>query len=344
VEPIRWGVIGTGPVTSQFARALRKMEDAVPLAVISRSEETATRFAKKHGFAIPLALGPDVFRRADIDVFYIATPNVTHKDICLAAIAARKPFVCEKPMTASLLEARVVREAAETAGVFAMEGMWLRFNSVVSRLREELRAERIGEVLSADMHVGYREQPIEAPVRDAKARDALAVFGCYGISLAEYLFGAPAMVAASGRADAAGAALHSAITLRYPNFSFVINSSIVATLSNSLRIVGTRGALEIPSHVIEPARLSSTSFAGRSALGKIRDKFGVIVGAVADQFPGLQAARGSGFTNEIAAVNDCLRKGKTACDINPLSATLTEHAVMDAARASLPTTMWQPAS
>jgi len=57
-----------------------------------------------------------------VEAIIIASPQSTHKEIALAAFAKGKPVLCEKPMGASLEEARIMTEAAEASGVVNMVG------------------------------------------------------------------------------------------------------------------------------------------------------------------------------------------------------------------------------
>lgn len=52
----------------------------------------------------------------------LGTPHSFHKDNALAAIAANKHVLCEKPMTVNAAETEVVIAAAKEKGVFLMEG------------------------------------------------------------------------------------------------------------------------------------------------------------------------------------------------------------------------------
>ena len=53
---------------------------------------------------------------------YIGTPHVFHKESCLAAIAAGKHVLCEKPMAINEKEVNEMIAAAKEKGVFLMEG------------------------------------------------------------------------------------------------------------------------------------------------------------------------------------------------------------------------------
>lgn len=338
--PIRWAIVGTGTVSQQFAVALKRVPSAVRQAVFSRDGAHAQQFAQRHGFARAGQLGEGMFATPDVDVFYIATPTATHRVLCLAAIAAGKHVLCEKPMTATSDELLEVTEAARIQGVFAMEGMWLRFNSVVQHIGDALAQGRLGQLLSAHLHVGYAEQSVNQPVRDGVARDALSVFGCYGFSLAHHLLGAPQAVRASGQCDVQGAVLHANVALAYPTFEFNMVTSVVATLSNTLELVGSQGRWLLPNPVLDPYTSRWLPHSQGGAAGKVAARLQAVGHALCEQMAFLHPLRGSGFRVEIEQVNASLRSQQTESPINPLAATLLSHRMQAAAREALLTKGW----
>ena len=344
--PIRWAIVGTGPVSHQFAAALKRVPGAVRQAVYSRDGSHAQAFAKRHGFARAAQVGDGMFAAvSDVDVFYIATPTATHRALCLAAIAAGKHVLCEKPMTATADELLEVTEAARAKGVFAMEGMWLRFNPVVQQTRDSLaqgKQGQLGQLLGAHMHVGYAEQAVDQPVRDGLARDALSVFGCYGFSLAHHLFGAPQAIRASGQCDAKGAVLHANVALAYPTFAFNMTTSVVATLSNTLELVGSQGRWLLPNPVLDPYTTRWLPHSQGGAAGKVSARLQAVAHALREQVAFLHPLRGSGFRVEIVQVNASLRSQQTEHPTNPLAATLLSHRMQASARLALLSKKWVP--
>lgn len=344
--PIRWAIVGTGPVSHQFAAALKRVPGAVRQAVYSRGGTHAQTFAKRHGFARAAQVGEGMFAQAnDVDVFYIATPTATHRALCLAAIAAGKHVLCEKPMTATPDELLEVTEAARAKGVFAMEGMWLRFNPVVQQTRDALSQGNkgpIGQLLGAHMHVGYAEQAVNQPVRDGVARDALSVFGCYGFSLAHHLLGVPQAVRATGLCDAQGAVLHANVALAYPTFEFNMTTSVVATLSNTLELVGSQGRWLLPNPVLDPYTSRWLPHSQGGAGGKVAARLRAVADALREQVAFLHPLRGSGFRVEIEQVNASLRSQQTEHPTNPLAATLLSHRLQASARLALLSKKWVP--
>lgn len=78
-----------------------------------------------------------------VDIVYIGTPHVFHKESCLAAIAAGKHVLCEKPMAINEREVNEMIAAAKEKGVFLMEAVWTRFFPLVLKLQHLLHKEKV---------------------------------------------------------------------------------------------------------------------------------------------------------------------------------------------------------
>ena len=93
---VRWGILGTGTIASQFVRGLRSLPEAEVLAVGSRSEDSAARFADKRGIPRRHADYDDLASDPDVDVVYVATPHPFHAEnaaLCLEAGSAVREAV-----------------------------------------------------------------------------------------------------------------------------------------------------------------------------------------------------------------------------------------------------------
>jgi len=341
-KPIRWGVVATGVVSASFAKALGRVPGNAKYAVLARDPRKATQFAKEFGFERALGRERTAFSVPEIDVFYIASPTSSHHDLCRLALEAGKPFLCEKPMTASLAEFDRLQSAVREAGVFAMEAMWLRFNPLVAQLRMQLEKGSLGEILSASMQVGYAEFRGASTDNTDPSRDALSVFGCYGFSLALLLFGNPLRVIASGRRRGSAQAVeHAHIVLAYPRFSFQLETSIVANTRNAFEVLGSHGRISIPVSVLDPYRLETSTYRAGGVSAKVGQRLNQLRHAVLDQVSVLHPLRGSGFRGEIAEVANCLRSGQLESRLNPLSATRRAQQIQQAVRESLHADAWR---
>ena len=109
--PLRWGVIGPGRIASAFADDLTVTDSGRVVAVGSRSQESADRFADRFDIPNRHASYESLVADPDVDVVYVATPHPMHRGNALLALEAGKPVLVEKPLTMNAEEARELVEA-----------------------------------------------------------------------------------------------------------------------------------------------------------------------------------------------------------------------------------------
>ena len=90
--------------------------------VCASTQQSAEQYRQAFGFQRATGDWRDLVNDARVDAVVIASPQEFHRDIALAAIALKKPVFCEKPLGASLDDARAMTAAAEAAGVVNMVG------------------------------------------------------------------------------------------------------------------------------------------------------------------------------------------------------------------------------
>lgn len=87
----------------------------------------------------------DVLRRTDVDAVIIATPNNVHAPIALAAIAAGKHVMCEKPIAMNHAEAMRMCQAADAAGVRHMTAFTYRFVPAMRYMTHLVKQGAVGQ-------------------------------------------------------------------------------------------------------------------------------------------------------------------------------------------------------
>ena len=140
-RPVRWGILGTGSIASDFGRVLTSMRgDAEVVAVGSRSGDRAAAFAAELGLVGACAHGSYEALVADpaVDVVYVATPSTRHVSDSLLCLRAGKAVLCEKSMAPTAAEAAEVLALARERGLFFLHGVWSRFFPAMRALRELL--------------------------------------------------------------------------------------------------------------------------------------------------------------------------------------------------------------
>ena len=92
------------------------------VAIAASSPASAERYRAAYGFDRAAAGWRDVVDDPGVEAVVIASPQATHRAIAEAAFAAGKPVFCEKPLGASLADARAMVAAAEASGAVNMIG------------------------------------------------------------------------------------------------------------------------------------------------------------------------------------------------------------------------------
>lgn len=316
---LRWGIVATGGIARMFAADLRLAGMTVS-AVGSRTDDTATAFARE--FDIPHAYGSyaEVIASPDVDIVYVATPHPQHVEVALAAIGAGKHVLIEKPITLEAVEAERIAEAAAASGVLAMEAMWTRYLPHMARIREIVADGTLGEIryLSADhtqrlpSDPGHRLNALEL------GGGALLDLGIYPISFAWDILGAPSTVHAAGRLGETGADTEVATMFTYPSGAIATTlSSARAAGSNTATVVGTEARIEIDAVWYAPT------------------SFRVIAtdGTVLETFDGSVSGRGMQYQAQYA--QELIDRGQYDSDLLPIDESVSIMATLDEVRAQV---------
>ena len=173
----RWAVLGTGYIAETALPDLQRTENVDVVAVCSRDDERAARFAERWG--IPHAYGSydALFAAGGFDVAYIGTPVCTHAPLARRALEAGTHVLVEKPFTLTADEASELASLARDRGLFLMEAMWTRFNPAIRAVTALIADGAIGDVMTVRADFGLRLHRITMPttLRLAPARSTTSV-------------------------------------------------------------------------------------------------------------------------------------------------------------------------
>ena len=148
--PLKVGLIGTGLVSRGHLPAFQEFPDDVELrAVCDVREDAARAYAGEAGVEAVYTDVDRMLAEADIDAVDICTTHSTHRDLTLAAAAAGKHILLEKPMACSLDEARDMVTAADAAGVTFMVAQVLRFLPHYREARRIIQSGELGGIWAA---------------------------------------------------------------------------------------------------------------------------------------------------------------------------------------------------
>src|SRR5882757_1170520 len=117
------------------------------MVVAARDRSRAESFAEKYGIERVVDDYQAVIDDPEVDVVYNPLANSLHAPWNLAAIAAGKPVLSEKPFARDRIEAEEVAAASEAAGVTVLEGFHYYFHPVTQRAFELAGDGTIGDIV-----------------------------------------------------------------------------------------------------------------------------------------------------------------------------------------------------
>ena len=146
---MRWGLIGASTIASEWMiDAIRAQAGHEIAAVLSGDRTRGADYARRHGIDTCHTELDALVGDAGLDAVYISTTNEKHRPQALAAIAAGKHVLCEKPLAMSVAEAREMVAAAAARSVILATNHHLRCAGSHIAIRELITAGRVGRVLS----------------------------------------------------------------------------------------------------------------------------------------------------------------------------------------------------
>jgi predicted dehydrogenase len=249
---VRIGVLGAARIApAAVIGPARSSEDASVVAVAARDRERAAAFAGKHGIPRVLPGYRELVADPGVDAVYIPLPNGLHGRWTLAALAAGKHVLCEKPFTANAAEAALVAAAAAGSDRTVMEAFHYRYHPLARRMHEIVTSGELGELRHVEAHLCF-PLPVFSNIRyNAElAGGAMMDAGCYAVHLVRMLGGGEPEVL-SARALLRGATVDRAMRarLRFPaGHTGAVHCSMWSAsglLSISARAVGSAGEMRV---------------------------------------------------------------------------------------------------
>ena len=318
-DTIRWGIIGTGKIADRFATALGNLPDAELAAVGSRGQDTADRFADQYGIPTRHVGYENLAGDSNIDVVFVGTPHVFHLRDASMCLEAGKHVLCEKVLTLNAREAKQLIDLARSKkDLFLMEAMWTRFFPLHVRVRELVNESRLGDILAVQVNF-FKTDPYDLENRFFKKSLGASVLldgGSYGVSFAHSLLGKPNQVVGVAHFGETEVDYTCAVLLRHESRAIgMIGTSMISPDAKDARVVGTKGVIDIHPMWYKPTTMT------------------VSLEGVAPEVMEFPLNGYSGYEYEAMAVMDCIREGKTECDVMPLDQSLEIMADLDALRA-----------
>lgn len=224
------------------------------VVVAARDSARAEVFADEYGVERVAASYQDVIDDPEVDVVYNPLANSLHAPWNLAAIAAGKPVLSEKPFANNRAQAEQVAAAAADANVPVLEGFHYFFHPVTQRAFELAGDGTIGDVTRVEVRMAM-PAPADGDPRWSYelAGGALMDLGCYGLHILRSLGrlgvpgigGAPSIVSATAEQASPEVDAVCDVEVGFPGGATGLsaNSMLAEDFSFTIRVAGTTGDL-----------------------------------------------------------------------------------------------------
>ncbi|WP_081686310.1 Gfo/Idh/MocA family protein [Candidatus Solirubrobacter pratensis] len=192
--PVQVAIVGAGFIGAVHARSARLAGArivGVTASTPERSEEAAGRLGAVRAYDV----AEELVTAPEVDVVHLCTPNHLHAPLALAALAAGKHVVCEKPLAVDAVQAAELGTAAAASGRVATVPFVYRYHPMVLEARARVAAGELGAVRL--VHGGYLQDWLSTPEDDSWRVDpelggasrAFADIGSHWCDLAEFITG-----------------------------------------------------------------------------------------------------------------------------------------------------------
>jgi UDP-N-acetyl-2-amino-2-deoxyglucuronate dehydrogenase len=149
-----FGIIGCGMIANFHAKAIADLEGAELVACFNRTPEKAEKLVGEFGGQAYTDLS-QMLAHPGLDVVTICTPSGAHLEPCLAAAAAGKHVIVEKPLEVTVERCDVMIEACQTAGVKLVTIFPSRFHRSSQLMKQAVEAGRFGQLVLGDAYVKW---------------------------------------------------------------------------------------------------------------------------------------------------------------------------------------------
>lgn len=249
---MRVGIVGLG-FGAQVHLPAFQSEGWEVVAVCARTRDKAQQVADAAGVKHVLTDPRELMARKDIDAVAISTPPSTHHPLSMAALAAGKHVICEKPFAMNVREAAEMRDLAARSGRTAMIAHEFRYTPQRRYIKQLVADGHIGTFrlctveLFLDRYVTPQPRPSAWMAFHEHGGGILGALGSHYIDGLRDWFGEVASVhcqLATLRPDLVDASGKAAKAEAEDTFSFTLNfaSGGMATMIASFAATPSRGA------------------------------------------------------------------------------------------------------
>ncbi|MBY0495347.1 MAG: Gfo/Idh/MocA family oxidoreductase [Cyanobacteria bacterium] len=268
---LRWGILGTARINRRVIPALRLARRSDVAAVASRTRARAEAYARE--WSIPRAVVgyQTLLDDSSIHAVYIPLPNTLHVEWTLAAIAAGKHVLCEKPLAFDAADVDRIAQAASAAKVIVEEGFMYRHEPLTARVLSLLGDGAIGAIRAVVSGFTFALEPSHNIRLDPQlGGGSLWDVGGYPVTYTQLIMGhEPKMVFGSAHWHASGVDEEFMGMLRFDEGATAnIFAGFRTPYRTWLEVLGSEGGLTVPNP-FRPGPIETLELERRSTIERI---------------------------------------------------------------------------
>ncbi len=156
MKKLNWGIIGLGKVAETFANGFSSSSNAKLLSVASKDKLKLEKFSSIFKIEKNFLFNnyEDLINCNEIDIIYIALPNVFHYFWTAKSIQNNKNVLVEKPATMSVIEAENIKKDLIKKNIFFSEGYMYRYLPQIELILKMIKDNKIGDLVSLESNFG----------------------------------------------------------------------------------------------------------------------------------------------------------------------------------------------
>lgn len=248
---IKFAVIGRNFIVDRFLEAAKEFPELVFYGVYSRSSKTASEYAKEHGAGKIYTSLDEMCRDEQLDMVYIASPNLFHEEQSITLLNAKKHVLCEKPATLSYESLIRILDTAKKNGRVFMEAMVPLHLPALAKIKELLP--RLGDIRQITLtfcqyssrYDQFKQHIMSNTFDPTLGNGAFMDLGIYCVHMLLALFGYPEKISGAVQflpdsIDGSGT-----VTAAYPDKTAALIFSKISESATLSQIQGEKGCLLI---------------------------------------------------------------------------------------------------
>lgn len=253
---VRYAIVGLGDIAQEdMMPGVEHTGNSEITALVTSDPVKARELGKKYG--VKAAFSYEQFQEAltsgTFDAIYLATPNWRHAEFIVPALKAGIHVLTEKPLEVSTARCREILDAEAASSATLMVAYRLHFEPATLDTIDKIRSGLLGDVHLFASTFSQLVDPENHRVRNGELAGPVFDMGPYPVNAARYVFEdePTEVVSAVGTKHPQSGFPQNffdtvAVTLRFPqNRLAQFNLSYFGNPSNSLVVVGPKGALEL---------------------------------------------------------------------------------------------------